>query len=123
MEVTKSAWSEMTIIKVLLCWLIVPVIIAIVVARNYRVRIDPKTIKVSSGVFNKREQVNAVAGATEINVNKSFWGGIFNYGDITIYLAGNKQIHLNGIKNPDEVRNYFYSKIQKAADASHIMVN
>ena len=123
METRRSAWAEMTIIKVLLCWLIVPIIIANVVAKNYRVVISGKTIKIYSGVFNKRTTDYAVAGITNINVYQSFLGRIFGYGDVNISIAGDKQVTLSGVLSPELVEIALRKKLLKTADATHVLTN
>ena len=82
-----------------------------------------KRIIIKSGVFNKHINQYAIAGITEINVNQTFWGRIFSYGDVSIALAGNKHVSLSGIKDPDEVKSYLEGKLSKTADTTHMFVN
>lgn len=123
MEVKRSVWAEMTFLKVILFWLIIPIIVAIVVAKNYVVKISKTTILVESGVFNKNKEEYAVAGITNISVSQSFWGRICNYGTLDISLAGNKRVSLMGIKGPNEVKLFLNEKLTKTANATHTLVN
>ena len=123
MEVRKSVWAEMTFLKVLFFWLIIPVIVAIVCAKHYRVKIMDKTITVNQGVFSKSNAEYAVAGITQITVTKSFWGGICNYGTVSISLAGNKRVTLEGIIKPYDVKAFIENKLMQTADATHMLVN
>ena len=123
MDTRKSAWAEMTLLKVLFCWLILPVIVAIVVARHYNVHVGQMSISVKEGVFSISNHEYAVAGITEINVYQSFFGRIFNYGTVKISLAGNKYVGLEGILAPNEIKAFIESQLNKTADATHMLVN
>lgn len=123
MDTRKSAWAEMTLLKVLFCWLIIPVIVAIVIAKHYNVHIGQKTISVKDGVFNISNSEYAVAGITEINVYQSFFGRIFNYGTVNISLAGNKYVSLEGILAPNEIKAFIESQLNKTANATHMLFN
>ena len=113
----------MTLLKVLFCWLIIPVVVAIVVAKHYNVHIGQKTISVKDGVFNISNREYAVAGITEINVYQSFFGRIFNYGTVNISLAGHKYVSLEGILAPNEIKAFIESQLKKTADATHMLIN
>ncbi len=113
----------MTLLKVLFCWLIIPVIIAIVVAKHYNVHIGKNTISIKDGVFNVSNHEYAVAGITVINVYQSFFGRIFNYGTVNISLAGNKYVSLEGILTPNEVKVFIERQLKKTADAEHMLIN
>ena len=123
MEVKRSTWAEMTLLKVLFFWLIIPIVVAAVVAKHYVVNITDKKIIVKSGVFNTSDSEYALAGVTQINVSKSFWGGICNYGTVTISLAGNKSVTLDGICNANGVKKFIENQLHKTANATHMLVN
>ena len=123
MQTRRSAWAEMSPLKWLWCWLIVPIIIANVVARAYRVSLTDKKITVSSGILNKRMEEYALAGITRVSVEQSFFGQIFNYGTVVLYLAGDKSVYLSGIMQPSSVRDFVNKKLTKTASAEHILVN
>ena len=123
MKVKGSFWAEMTLLKVLFFWLIIPVIIAVVVAKSYSVSISDKTIEIETGVLNKKNSKYAIAGITETTVNQPFFGRIFNYGDVCISLAGDKQVYLKNIVSPNDVKTFIDEKLLKTADSSHIFVN
>ncbi len=123
MSTRKSVWAEIGLWTVLLCWLIIPVVIAIIKAKNYRVEIDDTTVRISSGVFNKGSNDFAVAGITRMNVNQSLWGRICNYGDVHLSLAGGTHVTLEGVVAPNEVKNALNKQLQKTANATHVLTN
>lgn len=94
-----------------------------VVAKHYKVTILDKTLTVQSEVFNKERSDYAVAGITQISVSQSFFGGIFHYGTVTVSLAGNKNVSLEGIINPYGVKKYIEGKLLQKANATHMLVN
>lgn len=123
MKTRKSVWSEMTLLKVLFCWLIVPVLVAVIVAKNYKVEITPKTLKVTKGVFSKSTKEYAVAGITEINVDRTFGGRLFRYGSINVSLAGSRNVTLESVLHPEEVKKYLEQMLLKTSDVTHILAN
>lgn len=123
MEVKRSTWAEMTFLKVIFFWLIIPIIVAAVVAKHYVVRISDRKITVKSGVFSSHNSEYAMAGITQINVSKSFWGGICNYGTVSISLAGNRTVTLEGVCDPYGVKSFIEGQLDKTANAQHMLVN
>lgn len=123
MSTRKSVWKEIGLWTVLLFWLIIPIVIAVIKAKNYRVEIDDTTVRISSGVFNKGSNDFAVAGITRMNVNQSLWGRICNYGDVHLSLAGGTYVTLEGVISPNEVKNALNKQLQKTANATHVLTN
>lgn len=123
METKKSFWAELTFLKILFFWLIIPLIWAGLVANNYVVTVNNKSLTVKEGVFNISNRQYALPGITQVNVYRPFFGRIFNYGTVHISLAGDKYITLDGIKNPEVLKEYIQSKIEKTSDSDHILVN
>lgn len=123
MSTRKSVWAEIGLWTVLLFWLIIPIVIAVIKAKNYRVEIDDTTVRISSGVFNKGSNDFAVAGITRMNVNQSLWGRICNYGDVHVSLAGGTYVTLEGVVAPNEVKNALNKHLQKTANATHVLTN
>ena len=56
--------------------------------------------------FSGNETTMRVDRITDINLNQSFLGGIFNYGDITIQSAGSGEAEIAklGVANPRQLR-------------------
>jgi len=56
--------------------------------------------------FSGNETTMRVDRITDINLNQSFLGGLFNYGDITIQSAGSgeAEISMQGVGNPRKLR-------------------
>ena len=123
MEINRSFWAEMTFLKILFFWLIIPVIIAYIVAKSYLVTITEKKIIIDSGIINKTSSEYAVAGITSIRVEQTMFGSIFNYGTVYISLAGDRQVLLEDVAKPNEVKSFLNRQLEKTATATHTLVN
>ncbi len=123
MKINRSFWAEMTFLKILFFWLIIPVIIAYIVAKNYLVTITEKKIIINSGIINKTSSEYAVAGITSIRVEQTMFGSIFNYGTVYISLAGNRKVLLEDVAKPNEVKSFLNKQLEKTATATHTLVN
>ena len=123
METKKSFWAELTFLKILFFWLILPIIWALLVSHNYSVTADTKSITVKEGVFNISTTQYALPGITQVNVYRPFFGRIFKYGTVTITLAGDKELTLKGIKEPDKLKEYIQSILYKTSNSDHVIVN
>ena len=123
MEVNKSFWSEMTFLKVLFFWLIIPLLVALIVAKSFNAKILKDRITVRDGVFNKTNNEYPLVGVTSISIDQPFFGRIFKYGNVTVSLAGGKTVYLNGVKRPFEIKQYLESQLEKVASANHMLVN
>ena len=95
--------------RVLLFWLIVPlimIIVDVVKLRHEYVEFYNTYVIKRSGVFSKNEEKCMFPKVLSCNVYRSFWGRVFNYGDIKIDAIGKWDVNLNGIKRPLHVRRY-----------------
>ncbi len=83
---------------------------------------DDKVIS-RSGVFNKQENESVFKGVLSVSINKTFFGGIFNYGDVKADLTGKNNMTLTGVKNPDGLKQYLQSRKIEASEIQHIVTN
>ena len=58
------------------------------------------------GVFNKTEEKCMFPKVLSCHVYRSFWGRVFNYGNIQVDVIGKWDVDLVGIKKPLFVRKY-----------------
>ena len=72
---------------------------------NYVEFYDSFVIK-RRGVFNKTEERCMFPKVLSCNVYRSFWGRIFNYGNINVDAIGKWDVDLTNIKRPMYVRKY-----------------
>ena len=105
----KSILPAFKLWRILLFWLIVPTILIIVdvvkLKSQYVEFYDTFVIK-KKGVFNKTEERCMFPKILSCNVYRSFWGRVFNYGNIQVDAIGKWDVDLVGIKRPLHVRRY-----------------
>ena len=99
----KSVLPAFKLWRVLLFWLIVPLIMIIVdvikLKAQYVEFYNTYVVK-HYGVFNKREEKCMFPKVLSSNVDRPFWGRVFNYGSIKIDAIGKWDVDLIGVKNP-----------------------
>ena len=105
----KSILPAFQLWRILTFWLIIPLIMIIVdvvkLKSQYVEFYDSFVIK-KKGVFNKTEERCMFPKVLSCNVYRSFWGRVFNYGDIKVDAIGKWDVDLIGIKRPLYVRKY-----------------
>ena len=99
--------------------LIFPVILIIIdiikLKYEYVEFYDSFVIK-KKGVFNKIEERCMFPKVLSCNVYRSFWGRVFNYGDIRVDAIGKWDVNLEGIKRPLFVRKYLQNHFISAKE-------
>ena len=75
----------------------------IVLRKLYTYEIDDAGIKEIFILFSKRETFIPYHNIIKIDLKKSFFGRMLNYGDIEILSSSATKIVLRGIKNPENV--------------------
>lgn len=105
----KSILPAFKLWRVLTFFLIVPlimIIVDIIILRSQYVEFYDSFVIKKRGVFNKTEERCMFPKVLSCNVYRSFWGRVFNYGDIQIDAIGKWDVDLHGIKRPLFVRKY-----------------
>jgi len=105
----KSILPAFKLWRVLLFWLIVPlvmIIVDVIILRSQYVEFYDSFVIKKRGVFNKTEERCMFPKVLSCNVYRSFWGRVFNYGNIEIDAIGKWDVDLTGIKRPLFVRKY-----------------
>ena len=95
--------------RLLTFWLIVPlimIIVDVIKLRSQYVEFYDSFVIQKRGVFNKTEERCMFPKVMSCHVYRSFWGRVFNYGDIKVDAIGKWDVDLIGIKRPLFVRKY-----------------
>ena len=95
--------------RLLTFWLIVPlimIIVDVIKLRSQYVEFYDSFVIKKRGVFNKTEERCMFPKVMSCHVYRSFWGRVFNYGDIKVDAIGKWDVDLIGIKRPLFVRKY-----------------
>ncbi len=124
--VRKTAWTAVTPLRVIFFWLIIPlikIIAGIIERKHYVIEFYDDHIITKSGVFNKNESRSAFVGVVGVSAHQSFWGGIFNYGDVRVDVVGKWDIGTVGIINPKGLKEYLEQYLVKQGQVHNTFVN
>ena len=93
----------------LLCWLIVPVFIAIwkwLVVHNIRYELTSERLKIRSGVLNKELEELELYRVRDYRLEQPFWLRLFSLGNVTVTTTdvSQPQVTLRAIADSERVR-------------------
>ena len=123
---TRSAWSAVTILRVLFFWLIIPLIIMIVdiLKKKYeKIEFYEEYIIHRQGVLSKSERRIALVGIAGISLSQSLKGRIFDYGDLIVDVVGRWDLDTNDIKEPRKLKEYLERYLVKASTVQSVIAN
>ena len=110
----KSKLCSFSLLRILFCWLIIPIILIIIdiLKTNVeKVEFFDKKVTERKGLISKNETETTFKGVVSVNVQQSFWGRIFNFGDVYVDLVGKNNLHLEKIAKPYELKKFLETKI------------
>ena len=110
----KSKLSSFSLLRILFCWLIIPIILIIIdiLKTNVeKVEFFDKKVTERYGLISKNEKETTFKGVVSVNVQQSFWGRIFNFGEVYVDLVGKNNLHLEKIAKPYELKKFLETKI------------
>ena len=98
----------------LLCWLVVPIIIAIwkwLTLRNIRYELTTERLKIRQGVLNKELDEIELYRVRDYRLEQPFWLRLFGLGNILLNTAdtSNPFVLLRGVRESEQV----YEQIRK----------
>ena len=102
----KSKWLAVRWWHLLFFWTIIPLLHLwwrCIVLNHQKVEFYDSYVIKKRGVFNKVEEQCMFPKVISCNVKRTFWGRIFNYGDVKVDSIGKWDIDLTGIKKPVQV--------------------
>lgn len=121
----KSAWEVWSFGRVLLCFLILPIIVQIfrtITVKKYRVEFYHDKIVVKSGWLNTKTRQMVFMGVTAVSINQTLWGKLFGYGDVVVDCVGKWDVDTTTyIKDPDKLEAYLQTRIVQAPVATPVV--
>lgn len=115
----KTAWSAVTFWRIVLCFLIVPLIVMVVdifVKRSSTIEFYDGYVIQKSGVLSRKEDRLVFPKVASVSVNQSLFGRIFNYGDVKVDVVGKWDVDLKGVSKPHELKKYLEDKMVEASE-------
>lgn len=110
----KSKLCSFSLLRILFCWLIIPIILIIIdiLKTNVeKVEFFDKKVTERTGLISKNEKETTFKGVVSVNVQQSFWGRIFNFGEVYVDLVGKNNLRLEKIAKPYELKKFLETKI------------
>ena len=97
------------LICTLLCWLIIPIFIAIwkwLVVHNIRYELTSERLKILSGVLNKELEELELYRVRDYRLEQPFWLRLFSLGNVTVTTTdvSQPQVTLRAIADSERVR-------------------
>lgn len=123
----KSILPAFSFRRVILFFLIVPLIMIIcevIKLKKDVIEFYDGKIVCKKGVFSKSETTTVFMGVYAVNIEQSYFGKIFNYGNVKVDAVGKWDINSTGIENPKELKAYLENFVkQTAQSAVKVVVN
>ena len=110
----KSVFAKLSLLKILLCLLIIPLIVLIfqiIILKKFRIEFYDDKIITYSGWLNVTRKQMTFMGVVFTTVHQSMIGQIFNYGNVNVDCVGTWDVDLTYIKKPKKLEEYLRSKI------------
>lgn len=125
----KSALQAFTgwtvLLTILLFWLIVPIVVLvfkIITVKHEYLEFHQNKVIVHKGWLSRHEKEIALVGINAINVDQTFFGRIFKYGNINIDVIGKHDIVFDHIKKPYELKKFLENQIDRASNTTQGVV-
>ena len=122
----KSAWSVIKWWHILFGFLIIPLLIMlwkIINIKDETISFYGNKVVHKEGILNLREQTTILTQVYSVTVNQTFWGRIFNYGNLTIDVAGPWDIDTTGIKSPRKAKKFLETLAANGRTVRPIIMN
>ena len=78
---------------------------------------------IKTGIINIKENEAVFKGVISSSLNQTLKGRMFDFGDVTVDVAGKHNLNLTGVKNPKELREYLKTRQINAETLNHVIVN
>lgn len=105
----RSAWSVIRPWHILLFFLVIPLLIMIwkiINVKDETISFYNNRVVEKSGILAKNEKTTVLTRMLSVSIHQTFWGRIFNYGDIHVDVIGKWDVNMNGIKKPKKAKKF-----------------
>lgn len=89
---------------------VLTIIIHVIILAHIRIEFYDTSIVVKRGVFNKTEKSAVFMGVLEVSLKRSFFGNIFNHGDVIIKNLGKLNVDTTKISKPAKLQEYLKTR-------------
>lgn len=88
--------------------LILPLIKYYVDYKTTKLSVDKNGVHFKRGLINIKTEDYSFRGVESVNIYQSFWGVMFNFGDVIIRGTGNNYEEFKKLANPNDFKENFY---------------
>lgn len=85
---------------------VIKIVIHVIKLRTQYVEFYGNYVIKKRGIFSKTEEKCMFPKVLSCNVHRTFWGRIFNYGNVSVDAIGKWDVDLTGVKRPLYIRKY-----------------
>ena len=124
--IRKSAWSVIRPWHILLFFLIIPLLIMIwkiINIKDETISFYNNKVVIKSGILRKNERTTILTPVLSVTVKQTFWGRIFNYGNIHVDMVGKWDINMRGVKNPMEAKAFLENFVANGRTVKPFVMN
>lgn len=117
----KSAWCAVTPLRVLLFWLIIPLIVMIVdimVKKKEVIEFYEDKIVQKKGILNIQTRTSAFVGVLSVDISQTLLGRILGYGNISVDAVGIWDVETTGVVDPNGLKAYLETRIADKTTAA-----
>lgn len=107
------------IVLVITFWLVVPLIALVCMFlsnRTYRHYVYRDRYVYEGGLLSKKQRTQTMTQVLAVDIEQSFKGKIFDFGDVRVNLIGRGGLRIEGCKHPEEVASALQGLIAKGKD-------
>lgn len=86
------------------------IIIHMIILAHIKIEFYDSCIIVKKGVFNRKQKSALFMGVLTADTEKTFWGDIFNYGNVVIKTLGKLNVDTTKIAKPTALQEYLKTR-------------
>lgn len=116
-KVSIFKYGKIVFLSILFFWLIFPIFILVFIClkvRNEKFVFDGLKYEIHEGIFSKKIVERQITDIYTVNVEKTLFGKIFNYGNVFCKTNQNMGNSFNYIHMPEKLKEYLENQNNKA---------
>ena len=80
-------------------------------------------VVIRSGILNKNERTTILTPVLSVTVKQTFWGRIFNYGNVYVDVVGKWDLNMRGVKDPFEAKAYLEKFVARGRNTRSVVMD
>lgn len=92
-------------------------------AKNYSIEFYDDKYVVKSGILSKTKSETVFKGIYSVSMKQTLSGRIFHYGSVSADVVGTHDIYIDGVKNPEEFKQYLQTRKVNSSEIKPSVIN